>query len=340
MSARLSELRHRLGATAVVLALASAVNGSAVAGELPGEGVTIKPIRQGITEELFQAYIVGMGLEELGYEVEEPGVAQMQVSFLAVANGDATFYAALWWPLHKVFWEKLGGDEGFERVGTLIENSLQGYLIDKKTAEQHNITKLDQLKNPELAKLFDIDGDGMADLYGCETGWGCERVIEHHLDEYGLRDTISHRQGGYFAIIPDAIERIKAGEPTLYYTWTPLWVSALLRPGKEVEWLNVPYTSLPDERTANTTVEGLGNLGFAVNTQHVIASPDFLNENPAARRWFELVRIPIADVDAQNLKVQEGEDTDEEIKQHVRAWIEANREQWDSWIAEAKQAVQ
>ena len=300
----------------------------------------VKPIYQGISEELFQTYMVGMGLEELGYEVEEPTVAQMQASFVVVANGDATYYPALWWPLHKVFWEQQGGDASWQRVGTLVENSLQGYLIDKATADAHGITTLDQLKDPELAKLFDIDNNGVADLYGCETGWGCERVIEHQLDAYGLRDTVEHRQGGYFAIIPDAVERIRGGMSTLYYTWTPLWLSGVLRPGHEVIWLTVPFTSLPDGRTDedSTTVEGIGNLGFAVNTQHVIANTAWLDENPAARKWFELLEIPIGDINAQNMLVNEGEKSDEQIRQHARNWIEANQAQWNSWIAEAKAA--
>ncbi len=298
----------------------------------------VKPIYQGISEELFQAYLVGMGLEELGYEVEEPAVAQMQASFVAVANGDASYYPMLWWPLHKTFWEQQGGDASWQRVGTLVENSLQGYLIDKATADAHGIKTLDQLKDPELAKLFDIDNNGKADLYGCETGWGCERVIEHQLDAYELRDTVEHRQGGYFATIPDAIERIRGGQPTLYYTWTPLWLSGVLRPGHEVTWLTVPFTSLPDGRTEedNTTVEGLGNLGFAVNTQHVIANTEWIEANPVARKWFELIRIPIDDINAQNMLVNEGENSDEEIRQHARDWITENQAQWDTWIAEVK----
>jgi glycine betaine/proline transport system substrate-binding protein len=34
----------------------------------------------------------------------------------------------------------------------------------------------------------------------------------------------------------------------------------------------------------------------------------------------------------------EGEDSQKDIERHVDEWIEKNREQWDSWIAEAKKA--
>ena len=205
--------------------------GASAGAGMPGEGVKVRPIINHTTEELFQTYIVGRGLEALGYELEELKFAQVQLAQVAVAQNDADYYPSHWNPLHKAFHEESGGDAKMQKVGVLIEGALQGYLIDKKTADEKGIKLLDQLKDPETAKLFDVNGDGIADLYGCEPGWGCERVIEHQLTAYGLRDTVSHQQGGYFAIIPDAIERIRAGNPTLYYTWTPMWLSGVLRPG-------------------------------------------------------------------------------------------------------------
>ncbi|RWB65964.1 glycine betaine/L-proline ABC transporter substrate-binding protein ProX [Mesorhizobium sp.] len=305
---------------------------------MPAIADQVKPAWSGATEELFQTFVVDEGLKEIGYDVADLTQVQVQLAHTAVANGDLTFYPVHWVPLHDTFWKASGGDEKLMSVGTLIKNSLQGYLIDKKTADATGIKYLEDLKDPEKAKLFDIDGNGKADLYGCEPGWGCERVIEHQLDAYGLRDTAEEKQGGYFAIIPDAIERIKAGKPTLYYTWTPLWVSAILRPGKEVVWLNVKNTSLPDGETGNTVVEGLGNLGFPVNDQKIIVNTTWLKANPKAKKFFELVQIPIADVNAENQKVADGEKSNEQIMKHATDWIAAHRADWDKWIAEAKAA--
>ena len=61
------------------------------------------------------------------------------------------------------------------KLGHLVTGALQGYLIDKATAENgralgaaralfHGITNIDQMKNPKIAKLFDTDGDGKANL--------------------------------------------------------------------------------------------------------------------------------------------------------------------------------
>jgi glycine betaine/proline transport system substrate-binding protein len=303
--------------------------------ELPGQGTTVQPIASTIAEEQFQALIIMRGLEELGYQVEKPKETQIQLAHVAVGQGDADYYSAHWHPLHIEFFEQAGGADQVRKVGTLVEGSLQGYLVDKKTAEEYGIKNVKKLQDPKIAKLFDTDGDGTADLYGCEPGWGCERVIEHQLDAYDL-----HEQGAYFAIMADAISRYEQGKPIFYYTWTPLWVSAILVPREDVSWLEVPFTSLPEEQEGvETTVEGLGNLGFAVNSQHVLAGTAFLEENPAAERWFELLEIPLKDINAQNLKMREGEDAQEDIRRHVDQWIEAN-ENWDTWIEEARKAGQ
>ena len=106
----------------------------------------------------------------------------------------------------------------FYREGVYVNGAAQGYLIDKKTAEQYHITNVEQLKDPKIAKLFDTNGDGKADLTGCTPGWGCEAVINHHIKAYGLSNTVEHNQGNYAAMIADTITRYKEGKPVLYYT--------------------------------------------------------------------------------------------------------------------------
>ncbi|EHH14045.1 glycine betaine/L-proline ABC transporter substrate-binding protein ProX [Mesorhizobium amorphae] len=314
-------------------------SGYVAAEDLPGKGATVKPMYNGIAEELFESYVVKLGLDDLGYTVEEPAQSQVAVAHVAVANGDADYYTPHWYPLHTAFANQAGGDAKAHRVGTLARNSIQGYSIDKATADKYGIKSIDQLKDPKIAKLFDIDGDGKADLYGCEPGWGCERIIEHHLDAYGLRDTVTHNQGEYFALIADAIERVKEGKPVLYYGWTPTWINGILRHGENVSWLTVPFTALPDEQAgAETAVAGIGNLGFTVNTHHVFANTAFLEKNPVANKWFEQVQIPIEDIDSENLLIHKGEKSNDDIRRHAEDWKKAHLDEWNKWIAQAKLA--
>ena len=213
------------------LALTTLIGSQSVsAADLPGKGIAVQPVQSTISEETFQTLLVSKALEKLGYDVKEPREVDYNVAYTSIASGDATFIAVNWDPLHADQYKAAGGGK-FYREGVYVNGAAQGYLIDKKTAEQYHITNVEQLKDPKIAKLFDTNGDGKADLTGCTPGWGCEAVINHHIKAYGLSNTVEHNQGNYAAMIADTITRYKEGKPVLYYTWTPYWVSDVMVPG-------------------------------------------------------------------------------------------------------------
>jgi len=307
---------------------------------LPGKGVAVQPIKTSIPEETFQARIVMHALKDLGYDVAPLKEIEPATLYRAMASGDATFTAAHWMPLQTDFYNNAGGDKKLFSQGVYSTGALQGYLIDKKTADKYHITNIGQLKDPKLAKLFDSDGDGKADLAGCTPGWGCERVIENHLSAYKLRATVDHRQGSYPALIADVIAREKAGKPVLYYAWTPYWVSAVLVPGKDVVWLEVPFSSQPGNNAGKSTRLPNGkDYGFLVNNQQIAANRAFVEANPAARTLFTEMKLSVNDINAQNLRMNQGEKSSEAIDRHVEAWIKANRTAYDGWLADARAAA-
>lgn len=319
--------------------LTAAISTSAYAESLPGDGVMVQPVQSTVAEETFQTLIVNKALEALGYDVKPTKEVDYNVAYTSIAEGDATFLAVGWFPLHADKYTMAGGDNKFFRNGDYISGAAQGYLIDKKTAEKYGITNIAQLKDPKIAKLFDANDDGKADLTGCNPGWGCELVVEEQLTAYGLRDTVTHNQGNYAAIIADTISRYKKGDPILYYTWTPYWVSGVLVPGKDVVWLEVPFSALPGERKdIDTTLPNGKNFGFEMNSMKIVANKKFTQENPAAARLFEIMKLDINAVSAQNMMMSKGSNSQKDIEAHANSWIKANQDTFNRWIAEAKKA--
>jgi len=337
---------HRRRSLGLLAALAAAITlsgpSTALSAEAarPGAGIEVQPVKSSIAEETFQTLIVMKALAELGYDVKPIKEIEYAAAYAALATGDATFLASSWLPLQIDFYEKAGGDAKLFKQGVYSEGALQGYLIDKKTAEKYKITNLGQLKDPQLAKLFDANGDGKADLAGCNPGWGCEGVIEHQLDAFELRETVTHNQGVYSAIIADTIARHQAGKPVLYYTWTPYWVSGVLVPGQDVEWLEVPFSSLPGERKGVSTKLSDGrDFGFEVNSQYIVANRVFAETNPAAARLFAVMQLSNNDISAQNRRMRDGEKTEAEIERHAEAWIKTHRDTFDHWLKQAREAA-
>lgn len=321
------------------LVASTTLSASALA-KLPGEGITVQPVQSTVAEETFQTLIVNKAMEALGYTVLPTKEVDYNVGYTSISEGDATYLAVNWAPLHKDKYQAAGGDDKFYREGEYISGAAQGYLIDKKTAEKYNITNIEQLKDPKIAKLFDANDDGKADLTGCTPGWGCEGVIEHQMDAFGLRDTVTHNQGNYAAIIADTISRYKKGDSIFYYTWTPYWVSGVLVPGKDVVWLEVPFSALPGDRNdVDTTLPNGKNYGFQMNSMKIVANKEFAEENPAAAKLFEVMKLNINDVSAENMMMSQGHNSEKDIEAHADGWIKAHQKLFNSWIDTAKQAA-
>ena len=291
----------------------------------------------------FQAEVYGLLLERLGYRVEGPVTMSNPEFYAAVAAGEVDLWASGWFPLHDSHIEAV---DSVEVVGTQVDDgALQGYFVDAATAEAHGITNLGDLADAAVAGLFDHDGDGRADLVGCEVGWSCAATIDHHLRVYGLSATVEHVQGDYSPLISETIARHRAGRPVLYYTWTPNWTIGEMVPGRDAVWLEVPFPSLPEDqasaldRTAIAGITGCANdpcqTGWPPNDIRAVANSDFLDANPPVRTLLEQVVIPLDDISAQNvLMVTEGGDPDD-IRRHASEWVAANAGLVDRWIIAA-----
>ncbi len=307
-----------------------------MAASMPGEGVTVIEGQATWDTGWFQAQIYRTLLEELGYTVDGPQTLDNPVFYTAVAEGDVDFWPNGWFPLHTDMVADGSSVVGYQ----VASGALQGYLIDKATADEYGITNLGDFADPEIAAVFDIDGNGKADLIGCNAGWGCEGVINSHLDLFELGDSIDHVQGEYSALMADAIGRYERGEPVMFYTWTPNWTVDELALGEDVVWIGVPDDPEVEAASIPNCAEDPCDMGFAPNDIRVVANDEFLAANPAAATLFELVEIPLADIASQNALLSAGEDSPSDIEAHAAAWIEANRDVVDGWLAEARAAAE
>ena len=306
------------------------------AADLPGKGIKVLPLQSNLVEETFQTMLVTRALEKLGYDVSPIKEVAYPTAHIAVANGDATLIANHWNPHHAEFYKAAGGDAKLSRKGVYAAGAAQGYMIDKKTADTYKITHLSQLTDPKLARLFDTNGDGKANLVGPSAGWGGEAVVTHQIRTFKLDDTVTYTQGDYTALIADTVARFKQGKPVLYYAWTPYWLSNVLRPGKEVVWLEVPNSAMPGVQAGTDTRQANGkNYGFPLNNEYIVANKVFVENNPAAGKLFEVMALPIGDISQQNRRMHDGENQQQDVERHTDGWIKAHQKTFNGWIAQA-----
>jgi len=309
-----------------------------IASNLFGAKVTV--FKPSVAEETFQTLVVSEILKKMGHDVTVTNAVGYNISYQTIASNanskDVYFAAYMWDPLHSSKLKALGGDKKIVTYAPFISNCAQGYLIDKKTADKYNIKYFNDLSKPEIAKLFDTNGNGKANLTGCNPGWGCEKVIEYQLDAYNLRDTVEHDQGEYSALIANTIANYKTNKSILFYTWTPYWVSGKLVPGKDVVFLQVTSSAHPVVKS--TELSNGANYGFVVNNQRIIANT-VTKEHKDIAKLFEIMKISVNDISGENMLMSKGENKEKDIKRHAKMWVKQNQATIDTWIKEAKAAL-
>ena len=286
------------------------------------EEETIRIARASWDTGWFQTEVFRLLAEDMGYSVAPAQTMAVDEFYGKAASGEVDFFVNGWFPLHHELIRQPGRRENIEAVGYEVEKgAIQGYLVDTKSADSLGLESLSQLSDPDIARHFDLDGDGKADLIGCNVGWACHTRINEHINELNLRETTEQVVGDYNPMARNAIEGLQSGKPLLMYTWTPNWTLGKVTPGSEVRWLHVPVSG----REQIDNLEGASRtpitLGFDLNDIRVVANSDFLRQYPDLRVLFEQVRISLEDIQAQNAAMAGGEGSLREIQEHAQVWI-------------------
>jgi glycine betaine/proline transport system substrate-binding protein len=319
--------------------------------QTPGTGIQIEMARANWSTGYFQAAIVEALLGELGYAVSDPAQTEVAPSdfYPGLASGDHDLWVNAWIPSHESFLAEPMSDgsvtaNSVSLAGSIVAGgAFQGFVIDVATAQAHQIEYLDDIANdPAIAALFDGDGDGTADLTGCNEGWGCNILIDDLITANDWESSITQVVGDFDSLWAAEVEGYGNGEPILSYIWAPSAFIAQLVPGEDVLWLSVrddegdsAEIALPPSQCPAQPCQ----LGLPLNEIMAAGNKSFFDANPAVERLVSVVGIPLSDIAVQNFKVLLGEDSEADVRQHAAEWIADNRIVVDSWLDAARQAA-
>ena len=314
---------------------------------LPGEGVTVTMARGNWKETNFQNYVVQLLLEELGYEVTDPEEIAPATFYPALAQGDYDLWASSWPLNHTPLLEGESPDGGtfgdrVQYIGTMMASgALQGLLVDIPSVEQFGFTTLGELlDNPDAVAHFDTDGDGKADLNGCDDGWGCQKVMNDTIAKNGWDDRIAQVSATHSALFAESQASFETGGPVLQYVWTPTAFVGKLVPGRDVLWLAIePDQALEGQDGVSAVGDACTNdpctTMFTPSDIVVTANNDFLAANPAAASLLANFEIDPLAVAVQAVAIDAGANPNDDMVAAAAEWIAANRDVIDPWIAAA-----
>ncbi len=330
--------------------------------DLPGEGKPVTMARANWASGYLQAEIYRQILTEFGYDVSDPADLELgpQIAFQQMAEGEIDFWANSWYPGHLTWWDQELTDgttvgDHIEKVPGLFEAAgVQGFLITKSVADEHSIISMQQINDtPELVELFDTDGNGKAEMFGCEDSYTCDEIIENMIAFYGW-ENMEQTVAGYDAMFAEALGLVREEKPMLIYTWTPSAYVTDMVPGDNVMWITMNPDSVLDDSNPTGAengenhdqrpgFDGLGpevctqpcQLGWVPADIQVTANSEWAADNPQAIALMSQIKPSVIDISLLQVQQDAAGNSQEAIQEIATQWIADNRDLVDEWIANA-----
>ena len=267
--------------------------------------------------------------DEMGGDAEiVSGMNQAAVIMAGMDKGDGSIdvYTDLWMPNQQALWDKyIDGNQ------TVLTNKpyngtsniyVPTYMTDK-------VKTIEDLNDPEIAAMFDTDGNGKGEYWAGDVTWASTKRWQIKFKSYGL-------DGLWEPNIVSA-DTFKAGleaaytaeKPQLFYYWTP-------------EAIHVKYDLTALEEPART--EGCEdvdldaedwlevsefNCVIASNDIFVAYSKSLEERNPAVATMLSNVQFTGNEINGWIVEMFENKRDPREVAED---WIADNKELVQSWI--------
>lgn len=227
----------------------------------------------------------------------------------------------------------------------------EGIFVPQYVVDQHSVKALSDLAKPDVAKLFDSDGNGKGEMWAGSVGWESLGHTQVRAKSYGFDKTMeltTVEQAVALAQLKDAIERKR---PIAFYYWTPEWVHAAFKLHKLEEPEFTGYTADSAKGTERYNANGCytfyqpgerndwleasdikcGQPPTRVNIAH---SKALAERDPKLSKFLTQVSLSADDVNQWILDMEVNGKSVEEV---AKAWIEANRAKIENeWLAGVK----
>lgn len=148
------------------------------------------------------------------------GLSQQPVIFAGMDKGDGSvdIHPDMWMPNHQALW-----DQYIEGTKTVAANQpykgTSNIYVPQYMASK--VRSIEDLHKPEIAAMFDTDGDGLGEYWAGDTTWASTKRWQIKFKSYGLDKlwepnivSVDTFKAGFAAAYA-------SGKPQLFYHWTP-----------------------------------------------------------------------------------------------------------------------
>jgi len=164
--------------------------------------------------------------DNFGLEVELQNGTN-PVVFEAMDSGSMQVHPEVWLPNQANLHNKFVKTKGTVTMNKNGVAAFQGMCVTKYTADEHGVSKISDLTDPDIAKLFDTDGDGKGEIWIGASGWASTNVEKIRAKSYGYDATMNLKEIDETLALAEVDNAVAQKKPIVFFCYTPHHMFAL-----------------------------------------------------------------------------------------------------------------
>ena len=280
---------------------------------------------------LATAHVLKVAMENnLGLEVELQNGTN-PVVFEAMDSGSMHVHPEVWLPNQTNL-----NNQYVQEKKTVMMNPNgvagdQAMCVTVGTAERTGIENLSDLSDPEMAKNFDTDGDGMGEIWIGAAGWASTNVEKVRAKSYGYDATMSLKEMDETLALAEVDAAVAQNENIVFFCYTPHHMFALhdlvilKEPAHDAsQWTMIQPTDDPEWLEKSSA-----GMAWSTAYLHIHYAASLETDQPEAAAMLANVSLDTEVVSTMTYAlVVEKQDPAE----FAAKWVEENADLVDSWL--------
>lgn len=280
---------------------------------------------------LATAHVLKVAMENnLGLEVELQNGTN-PVVFEAMDSGSMHVHPEVWLPNQTNLNNQYVSEKQSVRMNPNGVSGDQAMCVTKGTAERTGIVNLSDLTDPEMARNFDTDGDGMGEIWIGAAGWASTNVEKVRAKSYGYDATMSLKEMDESLALAEVDAAVNQDENIVFFCYTPHHMFALhelvilAEPAHNAaEWNVIQPTDDPEWLSKSSA-----GMAWSSASLHIHYATSLEADQPEAAAMLANVSLD-TDVVSQMTYALVVEKQDP--AEFATKWVEDNAEMVDSWL--------
>lgn len=246
-------------------------------------------------------------------------------------KGDIDVHPDVWLPNQVNFVDTYVKEKGTVALSQNPYDGRQGFCVDKKFAQEHNVSSIFDLARPEVAQMLDSDGNGKGEIWIGAPGWASANVNEVKVRDYGLlpfMDAVRTEQAVNLTRVGDMIKKNK---PVAFYCYAPneIWFMhdivqlsepqhdpaeyKMVQPAEDADWYNKAKVASED----------------AIRKVQIAYSKSLSGRAPAIAELLAKISLDTEVINQWSYEIAAKKRNPADV---VREWIGENEKRVDGWL--------